>query len=48
MQHWNQSDQRDVLEGSDIELLMLDIYYSKNKYFVFGVFIDLRQVTPDV
>ena len=31
-------NQRDVLEGSDIELLMLDIHYSKNKSFVFGVF----------
>ena len=29
---------RDVLEESDIELLMLDIHYSKNKSFVFGVF----------
>ena len=30
-------NQRDVLEGSDIELLMLDIHYSKNQSFVFGV-----------
>lgn len=31
-------NQRDVLETSDIELLMLDIHYSKNTSFVFGVF----------
>lgn len=31
-------NQRDVLEASDIELLMLDIHYSKNTSFVFGVF----------
>ena len=31
-------NQREVLEGSDIELLMLDVHYSKNKSFMFGVF----------
>ena len=31
-------NKRDILEESEIELLMLDIHYSKNKSFVFGVF----------
>ena len=31
-------NQREVLEGSDIELLMLDVHYLKNKSFMFGVF----------
>ena len=36
-------NQRDVLETSDIELLMLDIHYSKNTSFVFGVLLLLNK-----
>lgn len=31
-------NERDILEGNDAELLMIDIHYSRDKSFVFGVF----------
>lgn len=31
----------DILEGNDVEFLMIDIYYLRDKLFVFGVFFRL-------
>lgn len=31
-------NERDILEGNNAELLMIDIHYSRDKSFVFGVF----------